>query len=128
MYLSKHDELIQSHFLNLVLDSINNNIVNENFHIILLLLQNESKKSSKKKTSSKSDNFGGFQKGFLFASKSSISSSKQKAVKSCKTENGENNIPMIRPKHPNDSKKKHEIPEVQEAMKSSIPLLDIQGL
>ena len=68
--------------------------------------------------------FGGFKKGFLTNSKprkGNPTPSSKPAKKDTE------DVPVIRPKNPEQKAKGMEIPEVQEAMKSSIPGLENKG-
>ncbi|KAJ7385646.1 hypothetical protein OS493_013671 [Desmophyllum pertusum] len=64
--------------------------------------------------------FGGFKKGFLTNPKPR----KGNPVPSSKSVKKDADIPVIRPKNPEEKTKGMEIPEVQEAMKSTIPSLE----
>lgn len=86
--------------------------------------------STKKKTESSSKNqslaesqsqksFGGFKKGFLNNPKPKKGKSPSLAEPGKKDD-----IPVIKPKNPEQKNKGMEIPEVQEAMKSNIPSLE----
>lgn len=86
--------------------------------------------STKKKTESSSKNqslaqsqsqksFGGFKKGFLNNPKP-----KKGKSPSLSKPGKKDDIPVIKPKNPEQKNKGMEIPEVQEAMKSNIPSLE----
>lgn len=67
--------------------------------------------------------FGGFKKGFLTNPKPR----KVNSSLSSKSTKNTADMPVIRPKNPEQKNKGIEIPEVQEAMKSSIPSLENKG-
>ena len=67
--------------------------------------------------------FGGFKKGFLTNPKPR----KGNPTPSSKAVKKDADIPVIKPKNPEQKAKGMEIPEVQEAMKSSIPSLENKG-
>ena len=77
--------------------------------------------SKTSKASESQRTFGGFKKGFLANPKPRKVNSTQSSTK--KSED----MPVIRPKNPEGKSKGIEIPEVQEAMKSSIPSLQNKG-
>ncbi|EDO38750.1 predicted protein [Nematostella vectensis] len=83
-----------------------------------------SKSTSKhsKASDSTTDTFGGFKKGFLLSSKPSKSQQKIPLTTSAATQKCDD-IPFIKP-NTEAAKNERQIPEVQEAMKSGIPLLD----
>ncbi|XP_032235386.2 uncharacterized protein LOC5510336 [Nematostella vectensis] len=83
-----------------------------------------SKSTSKhsKASDSTTDTFGGFKKGFLLSSKPSKSQQKIPLATSEATQKCDD-IPFIKP-NTEAAKNERQIPEVQEAMKSGIPLLD----
>ena len=95
-----------------------------------------------KHTVDSSSSFGGFKKGFLFASSDSKHQVKKKPVSksqktsssptasqaSTKTSAEGNDIPFIKPKDKDKDKSSLEFPEVQQAMKESFPLLQSQGI
>lgn len=66
--------------------------------------------------------FGGFKKGFLNNPKPKKGKSPSLAEPRKKDD-----IPVIKPKNPEQKKRGMEIPEVQEAMKSNIPSLENKG-
>ncbi|XP_072019238.1 uncharacterized protein [Amphiura filiformis] len=77
-------------------------------------------------TSTSSSSFGGMKKGFLFGSSSKPKSAKKApAVKSSTSStDSTQDIPLIKPKTAEgEGDRKHEIAEVQEALKASTPLL-----
>jgi len=84
-------------------------------------VKKKSEPSSQGQKSSQSQKaFGGLKKGFLNNPKQG----KRKPSPSSKPARKDDNIPVIKPKNPEERNKGMEIPEVQEAMKSSIPSLD----
>lgn len=85
--------------------------------LYLLSFQNQSLAQSQSQKS-----FGGFKKGFLNNPKPKKGKSPSLAEPGKKDD-----IPVIKPKNPEQKKKGMEIPEVQEAMKSNIPSLENTG-
>ena len=85
--------------------------------LYLLSFQNQSLAQSQSQKS-----FGGFKKGFLNNPKPKKGKSQSLAEPGKKDD-----IPVIKPKNPEQKKKGMEIPEVQEAMKSNIPSLENKG-
>ena len=75
------------------------------------------------KASESQRTFGGFKKGFLTNPKPR----KVNSAHSSKSMKKSADMPVIRPKNPEQKTKGIEIPEVQEAMKSSIPSLENNG-
>ena len=85
--------------------------------LYLLSFQNQSLAQSQSQQS-----FGGFKKGFLNNPKPKKGKSPSLAEPGKKDD-----IPVIKPKNPEQKNKGMEIPEVQEAMKSNIPSLENKG-
>lgn len=86
-------------------------------YVVCLCFCKDSKPTESQRT------FGGFKKGFLTnpkPKKVNFTLPSKPAKKSA-------DIPAIRPKNPEQKTKGIEIPEVQEAMKSSIPSLENKG-
>lgn len=85
--------------------------------LCLLSFQNQSLAQSQSQKS-----FGGFKKGFLNNPKPKKGKSPSLAEPGKKDD-----IPVIKPKNPEQKNKGMEIPEIQEAMKSNIPSLENKG-
>ena len=79
--------------------------------------------SKTSKASESHRTFGGFKKGFLTNPKPRKVNSTQSSISTKKSAD----MPVIRPKNPEGKSKGIEMPEVQEAMKSSIPSLQNKG-
>ena len=75
------------------------------------------------KASESQRTFGGFKRGFL----TNPQPRKVNSTHSSKSAKESADMPVIRPKNPEHKTKGIEIPEVQEAMKSSIPSLENKG-
>lgn len=75
------------------------------------------------KASESQRTFGGFKKGFL----TNPRPREVNSTHSSKSTKKSTDMPVIRPKNPEQKNKGIEIPEVQEAMKSSIPSLENRG-
>ena len=67
--------------------------------------------------------FGGFKKGFLNNPKPR----KGKPSPSSNSLKKDDDIPIVKPKNPEENNRGMELPEVQEAMKSNIPSLENKG-
>ena len=67
--------------------------------------------------------FGGFKKGFLNNPKPR----KGKPSPSLKPLKKDDDMPIIKPRNPEEKSRGMELPEVQEAMKSNIPSLENKG-
>ena len=85
--------------------------------LYLLSFQNQSLAQSQSQKS-----FGGFRKGFL-----NNPNPKKGKSPSLAEPGKKDDIPVIKPKNPEQKNKGMEIPEVQEAMKSNIPSLENKG-